>query len=155
MEEEERVLDQGLRMTLKSILFALVLSVLFLFSQAYGDAREDEYVLYGVTRYLLLYYNPKSITRPSKGVARLQIKVVSKCNDKLDWDVKHHPNCSGLDWDDVITTTEIDCLNKRDRDVRSVGYRDGNPVESSSEETPWSDIDPESYSEFLLKLVCP
>jgi hypothetical protein len=142
------------RTILKPLVFALLACVPFVFSYAYGNPPEKEYILYGVTRYLLLYYNPKSITWPSRDVARLQIEVVSKCNDKLDWPVKHHPNCSGLNWDYVITTTEIDCLNKRDRDIRSVGYRDGNPVESSSEETPWSDIDPESYTEFLLKLAC-
>ncbi len=142
--------------TLKSVLFVLLLSIPCFFSQAYGDTRGEDDILYGVTRYLLLYYNPKSITRPSKDVVRFQIKVVSKCNDELDWDVKHHPNCSGLDWNYVITVTEIDCLNKRDRDIRSVGYnKEGNPVESSFEQTPWSDIDPESYAEFLLKLVCP
>jgi len=142
------------RKILKPLVFALLVCVPLAFSYAYGNPPGEEYILYGVTRYLLLYYNPKSIAWPSKDVARLQIKVVSKCNDKLDWPIRHHPNCSGLEWDYVITTTEIDCLNKRDRDIGSVGYRDGNPIESSSEETPWSDIDPESYTEFLFKLVC-
>ncbi len=141
---------------LRSILFALLLGVPLFLSQAYGGVREEEDILYGVTRYLLLYYNPESITRPSKDVVRLQIKVVSKCSDKLDWGIKHHPNCSGLNWNYVITTTEIDCLNKRDRDIRSVGYdKDGNRAESSFEQTPWSDFDPESYTGILFDLVCP
>ena len=50
------------RKILKPLVFALLLCVPFAFSYAYGNPAEEEYILYGVTRYLLLYYNPKSIT---------------------------------------------------------------------------------------------
>ncbi len=55
----------------------------------------------------------------------------------------------------VITLTEINCASKQDRDIESVGYGpEGNPVESSEIETPWSDIAPESYTDFLYRLIC-
>jgi len=51
--------------------------------------------------------------------------------------------------------TEIDCLSKQDRDIESVGYnKEGDPAESSVIETPWSEIVPESYTDFLYGLVC-
>jgi len=122
----------------------------------YSKAEED-WVLYGVTKYLILSYNPKSITRPSKDTVRLQIKVLSKCNDSKDWTVKDHPNCSNIDWDYVLILTEINCSSKQDRDIESVGYnREGKSIASSSDETSqWSDIIPESYTEILYKSVCP
>ena len=128
---------------------------LFLFHD-YSKAEED-WVLYGVTKYLILSYNPKSITHPSKDTVRLQIKVLSKCNDSKDWTVKDHPNCSNIDWDYVLILTEINCSSKQDRDIESVGYnREGKSIASSSDETSqWSDIIPESYTEILYKSVCP
>lgn len=140
----------------KLLPFVFVIGMVLIFSRGYSEAAEEDDILYGVTKYLMLYYNPKSITRPSKDVVRLKIKVVSKCNDNKDWMIKDHPNCSNIAWDYVITVTEINCLSKQDRDIESVGYNnEGNPVESFATETPeWSDIDPESYTEALYKLVC-
>jgi len=69
--------------------------------------------------------------------------------------IKRHPNCSNIDWDYIVTLTEIDCLSKQDRDIESVGYnKEGDPAESSVIETPWSEIVPESYTDFLYGLVC-
>ena len=83
--------------------------------------------------------------------------MLSKCNDSKDWAVKDHPNCSNIDWDYVLTLTEINCASRQDRDIESVGYnREGKSIASSSDETSqWSDIVPESYTEILYKSVCP
>jgi hypothetical protein len=132
----------------------ILVSVGMLLSHGYSGA-EGEDILYGVTRYLLLYYNPKSITHPSKDIIRLQIKVVTKCNDAKDWTVKEHPNCANVPWSHVITTTEINCSTGQDRDIESVGYnKEGEPAGSSSEETEWSDIAPESNTDTLYHLMC-
>ena len=140
---------------IKFIPFVIVISIGLFFSPNNCNA-EENYILYGVTKYLILYYNPGSITRPSKDIIRLQIKLVSKCKDSKEWTVKDYPNCSNIDWDYVITLTEINCSSRQDRDVESVGYnQEGKPLEFSSTETSqWSDIIPESYTEFLYKLVC-
>ena len=132
-----------------------MIGIVLIFFYGYGKATEDD-ILYGVTKYLILYYNPKSVTRPSKDIIRLQIKVVSKCNDSKDWMIKSHPNCSNMDWDYVTTLTEINCSSKQDRDIESVGYdHKGKPVESlASETSEWSDIDPGSYTDILYRLVC-
>jgi len=125
-----------------------------LFSHGYSDP-EGEDILYGVTKYLLLYYKPKSITHPSKDTVRLQIKVVTKCNDAKDWSVKEHPNCTNVPWSYVTTTTEINCSAGQDRDIESVGYnKEGEPAGSSSEETEWSDILPGSNTDTLYHLMC-
>ena len=140
----------------KLLPFVFVIGMVLTFSCGYSEAAEGDDILYGVTKYLMLYYSPKSITRPSKDVVRLKIKVLSKCNDNKDWTIKNHPNCSNMDWDYVVTLTEINCLSKQDRDIESVGYdNEGKPIESLATETSeWSDIDPESYTEALYKLVC-
>ncbi len=141
---------------IKLLPFVFIMGMVLIFSDGYGEAAEGDYILYGITKYLMLYYNPHSITRPSKDVVRLKIKVVSKCNDSKDWAIKEHPNCSNIDWDYVVTLTEINCSSKQDRDIESVGYNsEGKPVESLVTETSeWSDIDTESYTEALYKLVC-
>jgi hypothetical protein len=142
-------------MKIRSLLFGILLVTALLFSLGYSSAAEEDDRLYGISKYLILYYNPKSITRPSKDTVRLRIKVVSKCNDSKDWTIKSHPNCSNIDWDYVVTLTEINCLSKQDRDIESVGYnKEGDSTESSVIETPWSDIVPESYTDFLYGLVC-
>jgi hypothetical protein len=140
----------------KLLSFVFIIGMVLIFSSGYSEAAEEDYVLYGVTKYLILYYNPKSITRSSQDVVRLKIKVVSKCNDAKDWTIKDHPNCSNINWDYVITSTEINCSSKQDRDIESVGYDNrGKPVESLAAETSeWSDIVPESYTEVLYKSVC-
>lgn len=142
-------------MKMRSLLFGILFVAPLLFSLGSSSAAEEDYRLYGISKYLILYYNPKSITRSSKDAVRLRIKVVSKCNDSKDWMIKTHPNCSNIDWDYVVTLTEINCLSKQDRDIESIGYnKEGDPAESSVVETPWSDIVPESYTDFLHGLVC-
>lgn len=140
----------------KLLPFVLVIGMVLISSCGYSEATEGDDILYGVTKYLILYYSPKSVTRPSKDVVRLKIKVLSKCNDNKDWMIKNQPNCPKMDWDYVVTLTEINCLSKQDRDIESVGYDNkGKPVESLTTETSeWSDIDPESYTEALYKLLC-
>ena len=140
----------------KWLLFVFAVSMVFIFSRSYSEGSEKDDILYGVTKYLLLYYNPTSITRVSEDVVGLKIKVVSKCKDRRDWAIKEHPSCSNMDWDYVLTLTEINCSMKQDRDIESVGYdTEGRPVESLATETSeCSDIDPDSYTEALYKLVC-
>jgi hypothetical protein len=122
----------------------------------HGNAKADEdWVLYGVTKYLILFYDAKSITHPSKDTVKLWIKSVSKCNDSKEWAVKNHPNCANVDWVYVLTLTEINCSIKQDHDVKSVGYsKEGGPV-VNDEGSQWSDIPPESYAEGLYLDVCP
>jgi hypothetical protein len=143
-------------MKVKRLHPVFMIGIVLIFFYGYGKAAEEDDILYGVTKYLILYYTPKSVTHPSKDIIRLQIKVVSKCKDSKDWIIKNHPNCLNLDWDYVITLTEINCSSKQDRDIESVGYdHRGKPVESLATETSeWSDIDPGSYTDVLYKLVC-
>ncbi len=132
--------------------FMVVLSVFSPFCRA---ADEND-VLYGVSKYLLFYYEPSSITRPSPEIVRLKIKLVTKCNDSQDWTVKESPNCSHIEWDYVVTTTEINCRTKQDHDLESTGYdRNGHALESlDTQSSEWSDIDQDSYSDALYRLVC-
>ena len=134
---------------------AIIIGIVLFFPHGQGKA-EESYIPYGVTKYSVLYYNPESITYPSKGVISIQTKVASKCTDGKEWMIKDHPNCSSLDWAYVITVTEINCSSKQDRDISSVGYnKEGNPTNSlSTEDAEWDDIIPESYSEVLYQLVC-
>ena len=137
--------------------FAIVLmGTWLLFFSSCANAEED-WTLYGVTKYLILYYNPKSITHPSKDIATLWIKSVSKCKDRAEWAVKNHPNCSNVEWVYVLTLTEIDCSSKRDRDIKSIGFTKAGRSEESlpGETSPWTDIAPDSYVEVLYKSVCP
>jgi hypothetical protein len=137
--------------------FAVILIGIWLISvQGYARA-EENWTLYGVTKYLILFYDTKSITHPSKDIIKLWIKSVSKCNDDKDWAVKDHPNCANVEWVYVVTLTEIDCSTKQDRDIKSIGYsKEGKPAESLPDEaTQWSSIVPESYTEILYKSLCP
>jgi len=75
----------------------------------YGGARaEEDWVLYGISKYLIFYYNSKSVTYPSHDIVTLWIKTVSKCNDDRDWEIKNHPNCAKADFEYVLTLIQID-----------------------------------------------
>ncbi len=134
----------------------ILIGIWLIFVHGYAHA-EDDWTLYGITKYFILFYDAKSITHPSKDIVRLWIKSVSKCNDSQEWAVKDHPNCSNVEWVYVVTLTEIDCSSKQDRDIKSAGYsKEGGPVQSSPDEaSPWADIIPESYTEVLHTVVCP
>lgn len=144
------------RRKLLCISIASLIGIWLLFFSSYANAEED-WTLYGVTKYLILYYNPKSITHPLRDIVRLWIKSVSKCNVREEWAVKSHPNCSNVEWVYVLTLTEINCSTKKDRDVKSIGYaKAGTSEESLPDETsPWADIVPDSYAEVLYKSICP
>ncbi len=139
----------------KSLPFVSILGLFFIFS--YGSAKAEEgYILYGVSKYLLLYYSPNSITRPAEKIVRLKIKQVTKCNDSKDWTVKESPNCQNVKWAYVLTTTEINCRTKQDHDLESTGYDSkGSEVASlDTEDSEWNDIIPDSYTDALYRLVC-
>jgi hypothetical protein len=136
---------------------AVILIGVWLFSLPSDVNAEEDWILYGITKYLILFYDSKSITHPSENIMRLWIKSVSKCNDKEEWIVKNHPNCRNVEWVVVVTLTEIDCSGGQDRDIKSIGFsKEGRQVESLSDETsPWSDIIPDSYAGVLYKSICP
>ncbi len=141
----------------RRVKFAVILIGFWLFSiHGYAHAEED-WTLYGITKYLILFYDAKSITHPSRDIVKLWIKSVSKCNDDKEWAVKDHPNCSNVEWVYVVTLTEMDCSTKQDRDIKSIGYnKQGTPLESLPDEaSKWADIIPESYTDVLYKSLCP
>jgi len=119
----------------------------------YAHAEED-WTLYGITKYFILFYDRNSITHPSEDVVRLWIKSVSKCNDTKDWPIKDHPNCANDEWLYVLTLTEIDCSKKKDRDIKSIGYSKEGTEFLSDETSQWSDIILDSYTDFLYRVVC-
>lgn len=137
--------------------FAVSLIIIGLLFRPISVSAEEYWMLYGITKYLILFYDANSITYPSADIVRLWIKSVSKCNDKEEWAVKNHPNCANVEWVYVITLTEIDCSSKKDCDIKSIGFsKEGKLVESLPDETSqWADIIPESYTEVLYKIVCP
>lgn len=137
--------------------FVAILTSILLLSVHGHAGTEEDWTLYGVSKYLILFYDAKSITHPSKDIVKLWIKSVSKCNDKEEWEIKNHPNCANAEWLYVLTLIEIDCSSKQDRDIKSVGYsKEGGPVQSSPDEASQrSDIVPESYTETLYKILCP
>ncbi len=134
----------------------ILIGIWLVFSHGFANAEED-WTLYGITKYFILFYDRNSITHPSKDVVTLWIKSVSKCNDTEDWAIKNHPNCANVEWLYVLSLIEIDCSRKQDRDVKSIGYsKEGNPVESLPDEaSQWSEIVPESYTEVLYQVLCP
>lgn len=137
--------------------FAVILIGIWLISvHGYANA-EENWTLYGISKYLILFYDAKSITHPSKDMVKFWIKSVSKCNDDKEWAIKDHPNCANVEWVYVLTLTEINCSTKQDRDIKSIGYsKEGKPLESLPEEaSQWSSIVPESYAEILYKSLCP
>jgi hypothetical protein len=132
----------------------ILIGIWIVFAHGYAHGEED-WILYGITKYFILFYDGNSITHPSKDIAELWIKSVSKCNDTKDWVIKDHPNCANVEWLYVLTLTQIDCSKKQDSDVRSIGY-DKEGRESLSDETSeWSDIIPGSYADVLYRVVCP
>ncbi len=135
---------------------AILIGISIFFSNGFVQGTGD-WRIYGVTKYFILFYDPHSISHPSRNIVRLWIKSVSKCNDTEDWAIKSHPNCANVEWTYVLTLTEIDCSMKQDRDIKSVGYsKEGGLVESLSDETmQWSDIVSESYIDILHKILCP
>ncbi len=139
----------------KSLTLVAIVGLSFIFTCAYAKA-EEGYVLYGVSKYLLLYYSPNSITHPSEEIVQLKIKVATKCNDTRDWSVKESPNCRNIQWDYVLTTTEINCRTKQDHDLESTGYDSkGTKVASlDTEDSEWNEIIPDSYTDALYGLVC-
>jgi len=134
----------------------ILIGILVLFSGINIHADEN-WRIYGITKYFIFFYDSNSIIYPSNNIIKLWIKSISKCNDIKDWAIKDHPNCANVEWVYVLTLTEIDCSRKQDRDIKSVGYsKEGDTLEYSPEgSSQWMDIIPESYTEILYKIFCP
>jgi hypothetical protein len=141
-------------MTGRGKFVAILIGISLLSAHGYAHAEED-WTLYGITKYFVLFYDRNSITYPSKDIAELWVKSVSKCNDTKDWAIKNHPNCANVEWVYILTLTEIDCGKRQDRDVKSIGYSKERRESLSDETSQWSDIIPESYTDTLYKVVCP
>jgi hypothetical protein len=141
-------------MTGRGKFVVILISILLLSVHGLANAEED-WTLYGITKYFILFYDRNSIAHPSKDIAELWTKSVSKCNDAKDWAIKDHPNCASVEWLYVLTLTEIDCSKKQDRDIKSIGYSKEGGESLSDETSPWADIIPESYTDILYKVVCP
>jgi hypothetical protein len=133
---------------------AILIGISILFAHGYVQGEED-WRIYGVTKYFTLFYDLHSISHPSRNIVKLWIKSVSKCNDTKDWAVKDHPNCANVEWLYVLTLTEIDCSKKQDRDMKSIGYSKEGRESLSDETSQWSDIIADSYADVLYKVVCP
>jgi len=132
----------------------ILIGIWLVFAHGFANAEQD-WTLYGITKYFILFYDRNSITHPSKDVIRLWIKSVDKCNDAEGWEIKDQPNCANVEWLYVLTLTEIDCSKKQDRDIKSIGYSKEGRESLSDETSQWDDIIPDSYTDVLYRVVCP
>jgi hypothetical protein len=87
------------------------------------------------------YYDKKNVTRPTKNIIRLWIKIINK----------EEPNYA-------IHLVEIDCMNKKDRILSAAFYdKEGGVVNSytaPSDKLEWTFIIPDSVMEGLYEKVC-
>jgi hypothetical protein len=92
----------------------------------------------------IAYYNKRSLTRPTRGIARVWVKFV----DEVGGETK----LSGL-----ISLSEYDCSSRRSRLLSSTRYDDKGDVingRNSTRPSEWDYVAPDTVGEGLLEIVC-
>jgi len=99
------------------------------------------------------YYDAQNIIRPSKNIIRVWIKREFTEEYKRKIKGKHGKEFENSDNDMILL--EINCLEKKSRCLSLTVYDNkGKLIWSSSSQTKWELIIPESNSEVIYKAVC-
>jgi len=127
----------------KQLLFFLVAGILVFGIPSYGTETFDDtngWTKYGEEFDIVYYYRPDSISLSSGPIVRV-------------WEMS---NCSSAV---QKSYREVDCVHKKSRSLQLEMQSKGNPTEIKRKvvgpnKAEWSDVQPNTMEEQLLKAVC-
>jgi hypothetical protein len=108
-----------------------------------------------------LYINEKSLSRSAGGRVSLWVKIVPEEGSALMYDTRNHLMQDGkvyqaLKYDYTGLLSEIDCSQKRYREVITIMYDVNKNIVHSAETSSalWKNISPENSLDLVLAAVC-
>jgi hypothetical protein len=119
----------------------------------YGEVWGADWKLYDLDGQILRYYDTESITRPSKNIARVWVRL--EYTDKGVIELvkkfgKHYENFKV-----IIALNEMNCSDKKIRNLSITHYsNEGKVILKASRKSEWEYIVPQSVAENLYKFVC-
>jgi hypothetical protein len=134
-----------------SVKLGVILIGLIIFGNA--GAWAADWKLYDVDGQIIRYYDAEGITRPSKNIARVRVKL--EYTDKGVIEMvkkfgKHYENFKL-----IIALNEINCPHKKIRNLSITHYsKEGKVILKASHESEWDYIVPDSIAETLYQAVC-
>ena len=112
-----------------------------------------DWKLYDVDGQIIRYYDAEGITRPSKNIARVRVRLeytdrgVTEMVKKFG---KHYENFKL-----IIALNEINCSDKKIRNLSITHYStEGKVILKASRGSEWEYIVPQSAAETLYRFVC-
>jgi hypothetical protein len=133
---------------LEIILVIMGLSIL-----SYAEAWGADWKLYDLDGQMIRYYDAEGITRPSKNIARVRVRLeytdkgVTEMVKKFG---KHYENFKL-----IIALNEINCSDKKIRNLSITHYStEGKVILKASHGNEWEYIVPQSAAETLYRFVC-
>ncbi len=121
----------------------------------YGEVWGADWKLYGSSEKSLAYYDTQSITRPSKNIVRVWVKITYTEKGVMDT-----VGSLGKKYEDLshsIILREINCVEKMIHSLSGTYYDNGGGViytSSSPYLREWVFIAPESLAESLYEEIC-
>ena len=99
------------------------------------------------------FYDAEAITRPSKGIVRVWVKVEYSLRGAHEMIRELGKEYKNINYAKVLH--EINCSDRKWRTLSLTRYsKEGEVINSSSREGEWGRIFPESLGEALYKWVC-
>jgi len=132
----------------------LVLAVIGFISFYFAEARGEEWELYAMTVEGSWFYDVTGITRPSKDIVRVQVKVIYTDIGKMSFAKELEEKFMTVSF--ALVLGEIHCVDKKVRVLsRFIYSTNGDILGSFNNENPtWSFIAPGSKTGGLFKSVC-
>jgi hypothetical protein len=136
---------------LVSIKLKIVILIIGLIIVSVGEAYGMDWKFYWFDENFLAYYDAQSITRPSKNIVRMWVKL--NYNEKGVMDVVGKLGKKYENFSHVIVLYEINCIEKMIRAKESIDYDNkGRVIHSSRSPLEWNFIIPGSMGEILYEI---
>ena len=140
------------------LIIIIVLIVLFAWWKGYppfsskpsenAEAKEENWKLYSDNEQISYYYDTKSVARLPNGTIKVSAKMIYTDAGR-DWAVKKG-GAGYRDLDHILGLMEIDCANKRFRNLSATTYsKKGKVINSTNSPKEWIDL-PQSSAFWLL-----
>jgi hypothetical protein len=142
-----------------SVRVGVALFVIGLTIFTYAGVWGEDWKSFGTTWQGDLYYDVKSITRPSKDIVRVWTKLITNETGKVAFrSLIEFSRRSPLDAKIEITHNlrliEYNCIERQSRVLKNDYYSENFILYSEKDIGKWDYVSPESLEEKLLRAVC-
>jgi hypothetical protein len=136
-----------------SVRLGVTLSVIGLIIFGNIEAWGVDWKIYSEHELAIYSYDTESLTRTSKNITRVWVKLVYTNKGVMDWVEKSGGRYKNLWY--TIELDEINCQEKKSQTLKIILYsKEGTVLHSSSREGEWDYIIPGSIREVLYQAVC-